>query len=425
MHLRNIVNPNPISFFGKTVIVSAFVLSLFGWGVGHYGPSVFLHMVIVRTGWSLGLVSSAVTFHFLVGAIVVTQFPKIHRYFGVHGTVILGAITLGLGIVGWSIASTPFQLFLSAAVTGSSWVLLSAVTVNAIVSTWYEVGRPKALSAAYNGAPIGGMLFTPLWSVLTVLIGFKWASVLVAVTMIAVLTALAFWVFSKKPSDFDQMVDGGPLDRTNSLGQATSRPDLPGGKLWRSYKFQTLGIAMAAGLFAQIGMIAHLFSLLVPRFGETKASFLMGAVTGCGILGRTIIANFLNGPTDRRFLSAASYLVQATGTGLILFWGGSSDIFLALGLFLFGSGLGNASSIAPLVAQRDFSKADVMRVVAFVVAFAQAIYSFAPAIFSYVLESSQSLNMQVGVGTDLFFTSVLFVQLLAAFSIVLGAKART
>jgi MFS family permease len=425
MHNNGTVNPDPPSFFGKTVVVSAFLLSLFGWGVGHYGPSVFLHMVIVRTGWSLALVSSAVTFHFLLGAIVVTQIPKIHRYLGLHGTVILGAIALGLGIVGWSLASTPFQLFLSAAVTGSSWVLLSAVTVNAIVSTWFEVGRPKALSAAYNGAPIGGMLFTPLWGVLTVMIGFKWASVLIAFIMIAVLSALAFCVFRKKPSDFDQMIDGGVFDRSSSLGHATTRPDLPGGKLWRSYKFQTLGIAMAAGLFAQIGMIAHLFSLLVPRFGETKASFLMGAVTGCGILGRTIIANYLNSPIDRRFLAAISYLVQATGTGLILFWGGSSNICLALGLFLFGAGLGNASSIAPLVAQRDFSKADVMRVVAFVVAFAQAIYSFAPAIFSYILESSRNSNIQVGIGTDLFFTSVLFVQLLAAISIVLGAKART
>jgi hypothetical protein len=52
-------------FFGPWAVRSAFVLAIFGWGVGFYGPSIYLAEVIGRTGWSLGLVSTAVTVHFL------------------------------------------------------------------------------------------------------------------------------------------------------------------------------------------------------------------------------------------------------------------------------------------------------------------------------------------------------------------------
>jgi len=40
-------------FFGPRVVRAAFTMAMFGWGVGFYGPPVYLHAVIERTGWSL------------------------------------------------------------------------------------------------------------------------------------------------------------------------------------------------------------------------------------------------------------------------------------------------------------------------------------------------------------------------------------
>ena len=58
-------------FFGRRVVAAAFVLAVFGWGLGFYGPPVYLQSVREMRDWSVVLVSSAVTLHFLVGAIVV------------------------------------------------------------------------------------------------------------------------------------------------------------------------------------------------------------------------------------------------------------------------------------------------------------------------------------------------------------------
>jgi hypothetical protein len=52
------------------VVVAAFVLAVFGLGMGFHGPAVYLHAVHEARGWPLALISTAVTTHFLVGALV-------------------------------------------------------------------------------------------------------------------------------------------------------------------------------------------------------------------------------------------------------------------------------------------------------------------------------------------------------------------
>jgi len=51
---------------------------------------------------------------------------------------------------------------------------------------------------------------------------------------------------------------------------------------------------------------------------------------------------------------------------------------------MFGIGIGNATSLPPLIAQVEFVKEDVGRVVALVVAIGQAVYAFAPAVFGLI-----------------------------------------
>lgn len=73
-----IVHAAPAPFSGPSTVRASFVPAAFGWGVGFYGPGVFLNEVIVRTGWSLTLVSSARTPRFLFGAAIIACLPRLH-----------------------------------------------------------------------------------------------------------------------------------------------------------------------------------------------------------------------------------------------------------------------------------------------------------------------------------------------------------
>ena len=97
-------------FYGWRVVAGAFVLAVFGWGVGFYGPPIFLHAVRETRGWSLPLVSAAVTVHFVAGAVVVANLPALYRRYGLPAVTALGSVVLALGILGWAVAATPWQL---------------------------------------------------------------------------------------------------------------------------------------------------------------------------------------------------------------------------------------------------------------------------------------------------------------------------
>jgi hypothetical protein len=118
---------------------------------------------------------------------------------------------------------------------------------------------------------------------------------------------------------------------------------------------------MALGLFAQIGLIAHLFSLLVPALGAQSAGLAMGAATASAIVGRTLVGWLMPAGADRRLVACASYVVQIAGALAFIVAGGTNIPLLWVGVILFGAGIGNATSLPPLIAQVEFTAEDVPR----------------------------------------------------------------
>jgi hypothetical protein len=147
---------------------------------------------------------------------------------------------------------------------------------------------------------------------------------------------------------------------------------------------------MALGLFAQIGLIAHLFSLLQPALGSRDASLAAGMATVCAIAGRTLAGRFLPHGTNRRMIAAANHGVQACGCAFLLVAAGTSVPLLLAGVLLVGAGIGNATSLPPLIAQAEFDETLVPRVVASITALSQATYAFAPAIFGALRDRSET-----------------------------------
>ena len=408
-------------FFGWRVVAAAFVLAIFGWGVGFYGPPVYLHAVSEARGWSLALVSVAVTVHFLVGAAVVANLPKLYRRFGVAAVTKAGAVSLALGIVGWAVAREPWQLFAATLFSGAGWVAMGAAALNAIVAPWFIRARPAALAAAYNGASVGGVIFSPLLVAAIGLLGFPLAAAAIGIVMIASVWILADAYFARTPRAMGLSADGDAATIAAPL-IATPRPPLRRA-LRRDLRFVTLAAGMALGLFAQIGLLAHLFSLLVPALGEELAGVAVGAATAAAILGRTLVGWLMPAGADRRLVACASYGVQILGSLAFLFANGDGIPLLLLGVLLFGAGIGNATSLPPLIAQAEFAPADVARVVPLIVAIGQASYAFAPATFGLIRTfAPHGAATSAGAAPYLFIATAM-IQALAIAVFLAGRKA--
>ncbi len=409
-------------FFGWRVVTGAFVLAVFGWGLGFYGPPVYMHAVREANGWSVALVSVAVTVHYLVGAVVVANLPGLYGRFGLPAITRCGALVLALGLAGWAAAREPWQLFAATLFSGAGWVAMGAAAINAVVSPWFARLRPKALSTAYNGASIGGVVFSPLLVFLIGRLGFESATVIVGLLCLGTVWWLTASVFGKSPSSLGQHPDGDAGPAAATATTVASAPPLPGRLLWRSWKFRTLAVGMALGLFAQIGLIAHLFSLVVPALGAQGAGIATGLATASAIVGRTAFGWLMPAGADRRRMAALSYAIQILGVITLIASGAQEPLFIVLGIVLFGLGIGNATSLPPLIAQAEFAREDTARVVALIVAMGQASYAFAPAVFGLVRGFSHADGPFPTVEANAMFAGVIAIKLLAIAAYLWGRR---
>ena len=178
-------------FLGWKVVATAFVVAVFAWGFGFYGPGVFLHSLHETRGWSISLISAAITAQFVLSAGIIAYLSDIHHRFGMAATTRAGVVLLAVGVMGWALSAAPWELFVASLVTGAGWAVTSGAAINAMVTPWFERRRSAALSHALNGASVGGVVIAPLWLVLISVLGFPAAAALLSAAMLLLVWPLA------------------------------------------------------------------------------------------------------------------------------------------------------------------------------------------------------------------------------------------
>ena len=164
-------------------------------------------------------------------------------------------------------------------------------------------------------------------------------------------------------------------------------------------------------LFAQIGLFSHLIARLAPVTGQSVAAIAVTLTTLCAVLGRTVLARFM-GERDRRVVAAANFALQAVGVLLLALADHTAP--LLIGCVLFGLGVGNLTSMPPLIAQKTFAPADVGTVVALLTSVNQAVFALAPAAIGLVRDATNSYAVP--------FVIAAAVQVVAALIVVYGRR---
>lgn len=401
----------PIRFAGWSVVWVAFTVAAFAWGIGFYGPGVFLQTLHASKGWPIATISAAITTHFLVGAAIVVYLPEAHRAIGIARATMIGAVLTAAGIVAWSMTLSPWQLFGAAFISGGGWALTSGAAINAMIAPWFDRDRPMAISHAFNGASIGGVLFTPLLVSMIDGIGFPATALVVGLAMVIVVAPLAHRYLRQGPEDLGLAPDGQALDRARPRPESEAR--LPRAALMRTRAFVTVSTAFALALFAQVGLLSHLLSRLSPVLGTTAAAAAMSLTTISAVAGRLLLG-WLIGDRDRRYAACANFLVQSIGVVLLCVT--NSPLLLLVGCVLFGLGVGNVAAIPALIAQTEFRAVDVGTVVALVIATNQAVFALAPAALGAIRDASTNYTLSFAIAA--------VIEVAAAVTVLAGRQRR-
>jgi len=397
---------------GWKVVACAFLIAVFGWGFGFYGIGVFLAELVERHGWATSSVASAVTVLYLVGAALIACVGNAFERFGPRRVVLVGMAAMGIAAVGLTWITHVWQLYLVFPLMAVGWAAMSGAALNIIVAPWFERRRGLAISLAFNGAAVGGVLLVPALVFLIGRIGFRAAVLALVAVMIGVLTPLVLWLLVRGPEVLGLGPDGdAPApSATAKVGREQVRSPRD---FMRTWHFWSVALPFALGLTAQISIIIHQVSFLKPTLGTAGAAWAVSLTSVCAVLGRLAVGLFVD-RVNRRAVIAGNFLLQATS--IVLMLSGPGPMLLYVACAMFGLGVGNTTSLPSVIVQAEFPKAAFAQVVSTIIAINQFTYSFGPGLLGWLRDGFGSYHASL--------VACLLLQLVAVAILLFGGSRR-
>jgi len=368
-------------YHGWRVVGTAFVIALFGWGLGFSGVGIYLVQLQARHGWPTGEIAPAVTLYYGLGATLIVFAGRSFEQFGPRRVVAAGAAAMACGLVLLAQATRPWQVYGAFTAMSLGWASMSGAAINIIVAPWFEARRGLAISLALNGASAGGVVIAPALVGLTDALGFAPAlEIAAALMLIAVLPMAALLLRPRHPSEHDR-ADANAAATAAADGSAAREPawDVP--TVLRSGRFLTISLPFALGLLAQVGFLTHQMAFLSPIIGTAAAGWAVSLTTICAVAGRLLTGWFID-RIDRRVAAFGNFWVEIAGLALLATGGGAVTLYL--GCALFGLGVGNMITLPALIVQQEFPKQHFSRVISLVVSINQFTFAFGPALLGYL-----------------------------------------
>ncbi|HEY6981371.1 MFS transporter [Reyranella sp.] len=384
-------------YHGWWVVFCAFVVALYGWGFGFYGLSLYLVALHQKLGWTPAMISTGITFYYVLGAFVVMQVGDAIQRAGARPIVLTGMALMGAGVATLAVAREAWHLYLAFLLMIPGWGAMGGGSINTIVAQWFDRRRGLAASLALSGATCGGLLFAPALAWAIDSWGFARACYGAIAVMVMTLGPLAGLVLRpRRPTEHDIGDDG--VTRATTGGEAKTRRELLG-----EPRYLTMVGAFSIGLLAQISFIAHQAAFLEPTLGLKGAGWAVSLTALSALAGRVVVGLIVD-RVDRRGCSSVVLAVQAAS--MIVLLSTSSVAGLYVGCLLFGFGVGNLITLPGLIVQQEFPRRDFARAVSFNVAITQLVAAVGPSLIGLLHDLSGSYRTSL--------TACLVLQIAAA-----------
>jgi MFS family permease len=378
---------------GWPVVLACFCTATFAWGFGFYGQSVYFAELHATHGWPAALIASATTLYYLAGGLLLLWIHRIFARLGPRLLLMCGVVILGVGAIGLTQARLPWQLYVWAIVMAVGWAATTTTALAMTLALWFDQRRGLALSLALNGASAGGFTIAPLLARLTQHLGLGRAVSLLVLIALAVLLPILIAGIRNPVSPV--------ADRPTSAGQRAALRSL---HLW------SIALPFALALAAQVGFIVHQMAFLSPHLGTGGAANAVAATAIAASVGRLAIAPLID-RMDQRIVSAASFVAQAAGLGLMLALPGQPAA-LYVGSVVFGLSVGNVVTLPALIVQREFDARSFGQVIGLVSMVGYTLLAFGPTLLGLARDIAGSYGPAVALCIGL--------QLAAALLVVIG-----
>jgi MFS family permease len=374
-----VIDETSIRYDGWRIAAVCFLVATFGWALGFYGQSVYLAELHRIHGWPTSLISTATTFFYLFGALLVAFVSEVIRSFGPRNCLLAGVFAMAVATALLGQITSPWQLYAVNALLAFGWAGTSLGMITNTLGLWFDKKRGMAISLALNGASFGGIVGVPLMVAAIGRLEFSGAMNATAVTTVVLLVPVIL-IFVGRPPD------------RMSVTIASAAADAPSAsriraQAFRELAFLTVSIAFALVLFAQVGFIVHLISFLDPVIGRERAAVAVALMTAMAVVGRVLFSTVID-RLNQRLASAISFASQAVALSIVI--NSQNELLLFSACALFGFSVGNLITLPALIVQREFDPRSFGVLVSLITAINQITYAFGPGVIGLLRDASGS-----------------------------------
>jgi MFS family permease len=395
-------------FYGWWIVVGCLIVATVGWSLTVFGMGVYIHVLSEQRGFSIGLISSAVTVSYLISAACLFSVGTATARSGPKPVFAAGVVILASTVAALAFCQQGWQVFIVFAAMGVGRSCLSPTSISTTLAPWFERHQGRAVSTALLGASVGGMIGTPLLLTAIAEFGIQRGLALVGAASLLVVLPVVLFVFKRSPEVLGLLPDG-----AEAATGSTTPTDAPWSRkgAMATRQFVSQLIAFALSLMVQISFLSHHVSIIAPILGEHAASIAVSSAALAAFVGRIALASFAD-RIDLRLTTAGVLLVAAASLGAMSMT--SSYVGLLLTSIAYGLTIGNLTTLSPIIVRREFGAASfgaVYGVAASAIGFA---YAFGPGIFGVMRDAFGSYGPAL-VGAAL-------ANLIAAVVIVWGGR---
>ncbi|MGA8316891.1 MAG: MFS transporter [Bradyrhizobium sp.] len=396
------IDESSIRYDGWRIVAVCFVVATFGWAFGFYGQSVYLAELHRQHGWSASLISTATTFFYLFGALLVIFVAETIKKFGPRNCLLAGTVAMAAAIVLMGQVDAPWQLYLADIALSFGWAGTSLAMISTTLGLWFDQKRGMAISLALNGASFGGVAGVPLLVIAIGQFGFSRALMLAGAVMVVLVIPIVLIFVGPPPL----RLSGGP----SSTGDAPSS-SLIRARAFRDIGFLSVSTAFALVLFAQVGFIVHLIAFLDPVIGRSSAAVAIAMLTAMAVVGRVLFSTVID-RLNQRLASALSFVSQALALAVVI--NSRNETLLIAACAVFGFSVGNLITLPSLIVQREFDARSFGVLISLLTAITQVTYAFGPGVIGALRDLSGSYTLP--------FYGCIALELAAAVLIMLRRK---
>lgn len=289
--------PKDRGFYGWIALAGAALVYFTTSGAFYYSYGVFLPAICNEYGWSRALVGGALSVALLALGLPSPLVGASIARFGPRANIVFGNLLLALGLIGMSIATEVWQLYLFYGILGGLGAGFGLyMTSTAVVNNWFIRKRSMAMGLLISAGGLGGFVFPPLATWLISSFGLQVAWLVMAMIVLVCSVLIGGLILIRNgPEETGQTPDNisnahadGIEEETSHTSRVYQSPvNWQTGQAIRNPTIWLIATLCSASSLALGTMTAHQVAYLMDiGFSPIVASMTLALVSGMSILGR-------------------------------------------------------------------------------------------------------------------------------------------